>query len=162
MCGLCVWPRTPVGPRLGGMRIILIAAFMSLWPVTASAQDLTPDQVRATFSAAGCATDAPIAWSEGVATVAVHDPVVEAAGWPVVRAFVYGDVAAAQQAHTTDQLLAGYGVPMWWGNVALVQVSHDRAAFPAEPDCAPVLSAPVPPILNAVDEHFASVLKGDR
>jgi len=140
------------------MRILVLVAFMSLWPVSASAQDLTPDQVRATFFAAGYATDAPVPWSDGTATVAVHDASVEAAGWPTVRAFVFRDTAAAEQARTSEQPLAGYGVPMWWGNVALVQVSHDRAAFPSEPDCAPVLSTPVPPVLNPVDEHFASVL----
>jgi hypothetical protein len=75
-----------------------------------------------------------------------------------LRAFVFTDPAAAEQAHRADQLLAGYGAPLWNGNVALIQVSKNPAAFPQEPNCAPVFETPAPVVLDTVDSTFSSVL----
>jgi hypothetical protein len=147
----------PGAPQIGPMRF-LVAAFVALWPVAANAQDLTPEQVRADFSAAGYVTDAPGVWASGVTTISVHDPNTERTRWPVVRAFIYSDAAAAEQARGAEQLLAGYGAPLWFGNVALIQVSRTSAAFPTEPDCAPVLESPAPVVLDGVREPFSSVL----
>jgi len=137
---------------------ILFAIFVAvLWPAVANAQDLTADQVRASFSAAGYTADAPVPYAEGVATVSVHHG-VETPGWPTLRAFVFADAAAAQQAQGQDQLLAGYGAPLWNGNVAIIQVSQNPAAFPAEPTCEPILEAPVKVALETVNQAFAGVL----
>jgi hypothetical protein len=55
-------------------------------------------------------------------------------------------------------LLAGYGAPLWNGNVAIIQVSKDPAAFPAEPTCEPILETPVMVALETVNQAFATVL----
>jgi hypothetical protein len=149
---------SPAGwPHSGPMKRLLIATFIALWPVAANAQELTPDQVRATFTSAGYTADAPLPFADGVQTIAVHDG-AETPGWPTLRAFVFADAAAAEQAHRADQLLAGYGAPLWNGNVALIQVSKNPAAFPQEPTCAPVLESPAPVVLDAVDPTFSGVL----
>jgi hypothetical protein len=139
------------------MKILFAIFVTALWPAVANAQELTADQVRASFSAAGYSADAPVAYADGVTTLAVHAG-VETPGWPTVRAFVFADAAAARQAQGDDQLLAGYGAPLWNGNVAIIQVSRNPAAFPAEPTCEPVLQAPAPISLDAPDSAFANVL----
>jgi hypothetical protein len=107
---------------------------------------------------AGFTVDAPSAFASNVTSVAVHDPARERAGWPVVRAFVYADSAAAAQARSSEQILAGYGTPTWWGNVALIQVSQDPAAFPQDVNCVPAPVDGTPRVLNGVDEAFVSLL----
>jgi len=136
----------------------LLAILVALWPAQpASTTDLSAEQVRSSFADAGYAVDAPIQYANGIATIAVHSG-VETPGWPTVRAFVYADPAAADLARKSDQLLAGYGAPLWNGNVALIQVSKNPAAFPQEPDCMPVLQAPAPVVLDTVDSGFSGVL----
>ena len=71
---------------------------------------------------------------------------------------MYADPAAAALARKSDQLLAGYGAPLWNGNVALIQVSSNPAAFPQEPAGVPALQAPAPMVLDTVDSTFACVL----
>jgi len=136
----------------------LLAILVALWPAQpASPTDLNADTVQSSFVAAGYAADAPIQYANGIATIAVHSG-AETPGWPTVRAFVYTDPAAADLARKSDQLLAGYGAPLWQGNVALIQVSKNPAAFPTEPDCVPALESPAPVVLDTVDSTFAGVL----
>jgi hypothetical protein len=117
--------RAQIGPTH-----VLIATLISIWPMAAQSENLTADQVRAAFAEAGFAVDAPSAFASDVTSVAIHDPAGERAGWPMLRAFVYANSAAAAQARASGQLLTGYGLPSCHGNVALMQISLDPAAFP--------------------------------
>ena len=136
----------------------LLAILVALWPAQpASTTGLSAEQVRASFNAAGYAADAPVQYADGIATIAVHSG-AETPGWPTVRAFVYSDPAAADLARNSDQLLVGYGAPLWNDNVALIQVSKNPAAFPQEPDCVPSLQPSAPVALDTVDSAFAGVL----
>jgi hypothetical protein len=145
--------------QIGPMQFV-IATLISIWPMAAPAQELSPAQVHSAFAEAGFAVDAPSAFASNVTSIAIHDPARERSGWPLLRAFVYADSAAAEQARASEQLLAGYGAPTWQGNIALMQLSQDPAAFPQEVNCAPVPVSSTPTALSSVDPTFASMLSG--
>jgi hypothetical protein len=109
----------------------LCAGLLALLPVAAGAQELTPEQVRLSYSAQGYIVDAPTQWTTGVTMLAIHAPHDEQPGWPAMRAFVFAEPVEQSYA----QLLAGYSAPIWLDNVAVVR--HDPTAFPVEPDCRP-------------------------
>jgi hypothetical protein len=145
----------------GSLVVVMSIALFGLTPVVAPAdgpRDLKADDVRAAFAAAGLATSAPGAWTDGgVLLFGVDDAAVGLTGQPQLRVFVYPSAKAAasayQQAHAQDearrnrtisfsdqrgpQLLTGYGASAWHRNVALVQASDlsDSGSFPTEPDC---------------------------
>jgi hypothetical protein len=50
----------------------------------------------------------------------------------------------------------GRATSRWFKQVTIEPLSQPS------PDRAPVLTAPVPPVLNAVEMQLASVLQGDR
>src|SRR5438067_9953661 len=96
--------------------VAFAAAFIAAWPLAARAQELTPDQVRATWADQGYVVDAPSTWADGVMMLAIHDPQDELPGWPAARAFIF----TAPVDHSPAQMLAGYGPPQWLeDNVAI-------------------------------------------
>jgi hypothetical protein len=129
-----------IGPMNRSLRALVSALIAALWlaPLSLAAQELTPDQVAATFSQAGFEVEMPIAWtwtSPAHTTMRVHD---RATG-PVLMVLVYHDSAAARaerlkaqaraagagvEAEGGPRLVRGYGPSSWWQNVALVQASQ--------------------------------------
>jgi hypothetical protein len=127
-----------------------------LWPYTAAASasshpTLAPETARELFVAHGYAVGELQAWSDGVSAFAVSDGAHDRAGWPTLRVLVFADAASATAYREArpdfssaevavdrgPRLLAGYGGSAWRGNLAMMQVTDDPAAFQAEPECVP-------------------------
>jgi hypothetical protein len=166
-----------------GLIVALVAAFVCLWPVVASAQNQRPnahtaEQVRGGLQRDGYTVDEPRPWgSDGVVMLNIHDLANDRPGWPALRVFVFPDSAAAaaanRQSHVQDEasfnrsiiysddrgprLLSGYGASGWRNNVAVVQLSSadDIAAFPGELDCTSTGVVTYSGVITPVD---ASVL----
>jgi hypothetical protein len=166
--------------------VALVAAFVCLWPVVASAQNQrqnthTAEQVRAGLQRDGYTVGEPRQWgSDGVVMLNIHDLANDQPGWPVLRVFVFPDSAAAavanRQAHLQDEaslnrsitysddrgprLLSGYGASGWRNNVAVVQLSgaNDLAAFPGEPDCTSTDVVTYSGVISPVDASILASL----
>jgi hypothetical protein len=145
---------------------------LALWPgaPTASAQlapELSADEVRARFARPGYTVSEPGSSSDGVQSFGVSTTADEQPGWPTLRVLVFADseTAAAHRHARGPRLLSGYGASTLIGNVALVQLSQEPAAFPAEPECVPdpVFTdlAPQPAVsapTSGVDAQFIEML----
>jgi hypothetical protein len=116
-------------------------------------QGVTAEEVRSVYVDAGLVVSTPTYSTDGVATLIVNGD----ADQPTLRVFVFpdADAAAAEHrlahareearwnstlAHSDDggpQLLTGYGMSMWRGNVALVQAApfEDVGAHAHEIEC---------------------------
>jgi len=169
-----------------GLIVALVGAFFCLWPVAASAQNQRPnahtaEQVRAGLQRDGYTVDEPRLWgSDGVVMLNIHDLANDRPGWPLLRVFVFSDLAAAaaanRQAHLQDEaslnrsitysddrgprLLSGYGASGWRNNVAVVQLSgaDDITAFPGEPDCTSTDVVTYSGVITPVDASILASL----
>jgi hypothetical protein len=109
------------------------------------------ETARELFVAHGYAVGDLQAWSDGVTAFSVSDGAYERSSWPTLRVLIFDDAASATAYREArpdfspgevavgrgPRLLAGYGGSAWRGNVALMQVTDDPAAFQAEPECVP-------------------------
>jgi hypothetical protein len=162
-------------PTLRQSLALMCLALASFWPATAAAEaDVAASDARAVFQGHGFGVGELSAWSDGVTSFSVSD-----ASAAPVRVFVFADAAAAQAYRETridfipagvatdrgPRLLSGYGASAWRGNLALVQQTHDPAAFAPEPECvpdpvytdlAPQPARPAP--ATGVDARFLQVL----
>jgi hypothetical protein len=163
---------------------VVVPALLGLTSVTPtvawSGEALTIDDVVRAYEAAGMQVTKPVSTANRVAAFSVVGD--GRIAQPAVRGIVFSSAEAARlehgRAHAREeairnrelqysddagpQLLSGYGLSFWRGNVALVQIApvDDVAAHAQEIECTPEVTVRAPPLpLTMVSASYRSPIE---